>query len=454
MRDEDKSVGRADNQRALACALGLAAVAGALGCGARSTLPDLDAPPAQPAHTGICTQPTPVELPESLSFHARRPAFTRLARSTEVAAVYGLDTPGSNDLTAVPVGDVVFDPWGAWPPDWKGPFRISDAGGASFAVDVGDTQGFVLFGGFLASSGACGVMMGYGEDLDPTAPGLLGWGNDGCPGDAQPALFMATNLHAFPGDSYAFLMGYDALWGGTHHRLDLRDQGAASAGETPLCTKGPMVADGVPWEEGFLIAASGDMTAPDMDFCPDSMESDPAILSLRLHTPTPPPQMAGASLKLGSFGNPLSRVRLSRRGDGAWVFHQTRDPSGATSPIRAQRILVTGGSQDGQLDAAAAPLDIVPAGRSGFAAAPLGDGFALAWVEPGAAIGVAVFDDAGHEIGSTTVPGAPGATIEGPVTVLASPDASALLVGWSETPPQQVARVKVVRFDCLGNKGL
>src|SRR5262249_21343082 len=152
--------------------------------------------------------------------------------------------------------------------------------------------------------------------------------------------------------------------------------GAAQAGEIPLCTQGPMVADGVPWEKGFLIAASGDLTAPDIDFCDDSMESAPSILSLRLHTPAPPPVMPGASLSLGSVGDPLARVRLAARGDGAWLFHQTRDTSGATSPIRARRILVTGGSETGQIDVASSPLDLVPAGRSGFAAAPLGDGFA------------------------------------------------------------------------------
>jgi hypothetical protein len=465
MAIEDESVGGAHNLFALACGLCLAAIAGGLGCGARSPLQESDAPPSRPTDTPdagmICTEPTPIELPESLSFHVRRPALTRLAHSTDVSVVYGLDALETASITKVPLGDVVFDPWGAWPPDVKGPFRLSDTGGVSFAVDVGATQGFVLFGGFLQSTDNCSMTVGYGEDLDPTAPGLLEplgpslSGGNSCPGSTKSALFMATNLHAFPGDQSAFLMGYDGVWGGTHHRLDLRDKGGAQSEEIPSCTQGSMVADAVAWEKGFLVAASGDMTGLDIPLCYESQESPTTLLSLRLHTPTPPPAQAGPSLSLGAFDDPIARVQLSARGDGAWLLSQTfKTTDGATSPIHAQRIVVKGGSEDGQIEAPSAPFDVVPAGRKGFAAAPLGDGLALAWLEPDAAIGVAFFDDAGTEIATATVPAAPGAIIDGPVSVLAAPVASAVLVAWSETPPQQAARVKVVRFDCLDTKKL
>jgi hypothetical protein len=202
------------------------------------------------------------------------------------------------------------------------------------------------------------------------------------------------------------------------------------------CGLGPIPADGFANDEGFFAALS--TTTGNVDCALDEgtfVVGPPTQIQIttdggQYWSPIP--------LALLSFSDAIERVRLVPRPSGAWLLVQTRTPSGELGPVEARRLLASG-APDGE------PVGLVPGGSHGFAAAPLGDGFAAAWIEREGSLAVALFDGDGAQRAAASIPVDAPATAD-PVALLVSPDASALLVAWSEGEP---ANVRLARFGCL-----
>jgi hypothetical protein len=378
-----------------------------------------------------CVPLVEVALPAVDGFHARRPALVALDGKSSVAAVLGLDAVVASEPPAVPIADAVLDAWGPWPPAVAAPHVVAPDGGSSFAVAARAGAKLALFatvsGGMLA------------DGVDPLGSAAL-----------QPL----TGLNGATGAGFLAANGQKLAVGITRPLSDsvqglvfsVLPENETWGGFGTTCSNGALVGDAMPLGDQFLIAAA---TSVPVTSCGFSFVGPPRDVRLFRHVvpkPSDPDTVfkpIDDVLQVGS----LVRLRLSPRSDGAWLFAQVNGLDDHLEGVRAYRV-----SADAHVLGEGA--DVVAAGRTGFAAAPRGDGFALAWIEdPGpnaAALGVATFDANGAQVATQIYPLPAGASVTDPLAMQVSPDGAMLLVAWSQATPSAADSVHLVRFGCSG----
>jgi hypothetical protein len=406
-------------------------------CGARSSLLDLAGSPPDggtvepPECTPLTPAGPPVTVPDVVGFDALRPAMVPLAGGPEAAVVFALHPPMVSEPAPQPISDVTLDPWGAWPPAVSTPHQVAGSGGEVFFVAPRDDSAYALF----ADGGPGGVPL-FATSVDPAGEAVFS------PLDMAGAPRLLARSGAF------FLRAVE--YG------DDSDPNAAirwlstfvTYGEMPYiwtinCGLDSLVGDAIPYfGTGFLAIVTNQVANASCVSSGGMFQSGPAAeIQLRGYpldgTETLPPAII-------PFDDPVDRVRLLRRSQGAWALVQTRSAGGATGHVE-----VIGVNAAGSPDPALPPVEVAPAGTFGFAAAPLGDGFALAWVDPAGAIGVATFDASRTKLASTSIPIAGPASVTDPVSILTKKDASEIVVAWSERSPGAGARVRLTRLGCL-----
>jgi hypothetical protein len=414
------------------CALFAASLALFLtGCGSRSSLLDGVAsppstgsvePPPPPACVPLTEAGARVTLSEVVGFGAQRPAIAPLGDGSEIAIVFGLHPTVSSEPALDAIADVALDPWGAWPPAAAAPHQVADSGGEAFVVAP---RGDATYS--LLAAGPAGASQ-FAASVDPMGTAALAPSVDkGTPRFlARAGDVFLRSVEGGDGDDPAAAFRWLVV--------DVSEENGPGLG-TLNCGLDSLVGDAIPFfASGFLAAVTNQAVNPLCTSSNGTFAQGPASdLWIRGYpvggAAIPAPQMI-------PFGAAIERVRLVRRSAGAWVLAQTRGADGTRGPVEALRI-----DAAGMADPVSEAFAAAPAGTFGFAAAPLGDGFVIAWVEAGA-IGVATFDDAGTKRASTSLTVA--GSISDPVAVIAAEDASAIVVAWSED-----AQVRVTRLGCL-----
>lgn len=409
------------------------------GCGARSSLLDavasppdagtVEPPPPPPACVPLTAAGPPVTLSEVVGFGARRPALVPLGDGSTTALVFGLHPSGSSEPSPDAIADVVLAPWGVWPPAVNAPHQVAEAGGEAFVVAPGPEATYALF------AAAPGGGSQFAASVDPAGTAALAPVYEkGAP------RFLARSGNALL-RSYETGDGDDPAAALRWLIADVQQNEQPELG-TFNCGLDSLVGDAIPFFTlGFLAAATNQAINPLCTAPNGTFAQGPATeLLIRGYPLDGTAIMTPQAIQLGDA---IERVRLVPRSAGAWVLAQTRGTDGSRGPVEARRI-----DGAGMIEAAFTAVSAAPAGTFGFAAAPLGDGFAIAWVEAAGAIGVAAFDAAGVQRGATSIPIASPATVADPVAVLAAKDASAIVVAWSEEAPGAAARVRVTRLGC------
>lgn len=307
-----------------------------------------------------------------------------------------------------------------------GPHQVAWDGGVSFAVAPGPGSTYALLAELAGDS--------FAPDVHPRGYAAFAYN------------FPHPSSYAAP--TVAFLKG-----GGGQLAFGILDYRTLDFGTIPgpdatfggwTCSTQEMTGDAALVGPSFLVAASSNLH---VSVCGGPADGPPLAVQLFLQQPPNSNGLSFTALDYVQLLEPVARVRLSPRSDGAWMLTQTRSSMGALSSIRAFRISTDAHAVD-------PGVDVVPPARTGFAVASRGDGFTLAWIEPpgtgGAAISVTLFDAAGKQVASVSIPLALGASVTDPVSLLTSPDGSTLLVAWSQHTPGSDDLVHVARIGCPG----
>jgi hypothetical protein len=366
-----------------------------------------------------------IALPAVSGFHARRPALASLDTGDAVLA-FGLDAVVATEPPDVPLDDVVFAPWGAWPPAITGPHQLSAQAGASFAVAARPSGGT-----FALAFVAPGVGSTVARDVDPMSTVAA---SEGFPLFGE-TLSVATQANVS-------LAGFATEGEEVNRPYIDRINPEGGYSHAFSCSSTPIAEDVIPFGDGFLWAAAINGGPPD---CPKVPVPAGSLLVVRIPAggDTYAFQDAIDAGTLSDISEAPLRIRLAPRASGAWMLWQTS----AGAAVQAQR-----------LDANAAPdlppFDVVPAAQPGFAVAPYGSGIAVAWIDaagpPGTRLAIASFDDAGAQLGTAELPLGASSTVTGPLSLLTTKDA--LVVAWSEQDGDAPAQVHVARFaGCAGD---
>jgi hypothetical protein len=376
-------------------------------------------------------------LPETPGLDQHGVQVVPLGGGPEVVVAFGLHEAGESPGAIEPLGDVVVDPWGAWPPEVAFPHQLSATGGEGFVIGAREDPSISMITAAVKpeSSGL------FAPSVDPMGTanlvGISGYLVAGTPRFitqfAQRFVVGFDNvydaaasppLHLF---NTFVVLGSGDNWIGTH-----------------TCGRGALGGDAVPTDTGFVAALA---TSPDNPGC--EVTAGGFMVSGASHLRTvslvgdtdPPP-----TLDEVAFPGAIDRLRLVPRTSGTWVVLQTRGDDGSLGPIALRRL-----DANGKVDPAFAPADAVPAGSHGFAAAPLGDGLALAWIDAANAIGVAVFDAQGVQRAETSLSFEGTVSLDEPLAVVTASDGSSIVVGWSEQAPGTTARVRLAKLGCIPN---
>jgi hypothetical protein len=211
------------------------------------------------------------------------------------------------------------------------------------------------------------------------------------------------------------------------------------------CASAPFTADVIPTKGGFLVAtaagsAFGQCTLGDSD---PGLANDLQILKVDEATK----EITVMALFEGV--DPLAHVALAKRPEGAWVVWQETGASSLQPPPIRAALLDESGSQAGPL------VNITSDGQTNgpFAAAALGERLAVAWIDaldPSTpTIRLDLFNEEGSFVAGTSLGTGPAWLYDASLSLLASPDATQLLIAWTDMEPPAPANVRVARFSCV-----
>jgi hypothetical protein len=205
------------------------------------------------------------------------------------------------------------------------------------------------------------------------------------------------------------------------------------------CAAQPIEADAVPYADGWLVALSNGKNAPTAGGCPGGSAGagPPTRVDLLWVHPGTSFDFAGGL----DAGAPIQSVRAAPHADGAWLVYRVVS-GGKVAPIRVARrnVAQAGFVGPGDLGTEADfPLE--------FDAAALGDRLVIAWGNDPAGnpadLMLSVFDESIAPIATTAFE----PSFYGPLSVIGSPDAKSLVVGWATTSFGR--RIQLARFDCV-----
>jgi hypothetical protein len=337
---------------------------------------------------------------------------------------------GIGGLTLSQLNAMVLTPWSAWPPNTTAPTLVTAAASfnVTFAVETSTTYG-MLFGTTLAASSPNAAQSEIAlstqvPTMGPATPQLV---------DAmgQVAVFLVE-------DNGVTLAAWTRSTPGLG-RTDV-EMRLVGAGLSIDASSGGLCADDTP--PGAAIALDGSFlgavgTSQPFGACAGAAPSPATSVQLFRVREDGASPLVDPLVQVPLSGQ-LSWVALTPRTGGAWLLTQDLNTDGVV--IRPLDAKGTPG----------APICAVASQGTAVAAAPFGDGFALAWIESTTLnaprhLAVGLFDASGAELGVQRLQ-LDAATGGLPTGLVTSPATSAVLVGWASGS----AGVHVARFGCPG----
>lgn len=356
-----------------------------------------------------------------------------------VGLVFGrMEKPG-----AWRIAHVSFSPWGAWPLDLGPDFQASVVGGDSFAVAPALPSAQP---GFAALFYMPSDVSPWSTYLATAAAPMTSY--DSFPDGVSWSAWQPTVARALAHDGTRYLAAFETpLASTTRMSLTIVDGSSLDVHtlEDVACATDPLPAAVIPSDGGFLVASASGRSFGACSL--DDGVPGPAkeLQVMRLDAVTQ--QLALSS----SFEapDPVTQIAMVKRPGGAWlVWHAYGTTTWPEAPIVAT-LLDASGMQLGPI------MQLTHEGETWgpFAAAALGSRLALAWVDdidPSTPnLRLDLFDDDGAHVSGTVISTAPS-SLNGRLSLLASPDESELLLAWSDRLPPALAVVRVARFSCAG----
>jgi len=372
---------------------------------------------------------TTIALAGANDFHSERPVLVASAAQRGLVTLASSWTAVSGSPAGAQLRHVSFAPWLSWPPGDMGPSLLADLDrGASFAMTAADGERF----GLLVSDGG-----------NPQAPDGAFFSDRFEPGSTDIKVLTPIDadakrvLFAERSDDW-YLLGTERL-GLNHQSVVTPVQtfgggGVAQLATLPIGCAGSLLAiDAAATPDGWLVAASSNIAAPDP--CSFTSSIGPAGVVLLASV-----SRSAEITSLAPFfsGFPLLTLDLVAAADGAWLSYITDEPN--------LPIYLVGLSAAGEVRT---NLQLSSLSQGNMAIAPLGDLLAIAYVRSSKRIEVELRDAQGTLLSTESLraPADITGTVTGPISLLASPDERALLLAWSEDDGAQL--VHVTRFDCL-----
>ncbi|MEP7120170.1 MAG: hypothetical protein ABJE95_04630 [Byssovorax sp.] len=436
-------------------------------CGARSTLhdPSVNSPGSGGSGTGsatatsgtgvitgpgggpsaLCTTLVGLDPPLELvgidsPTSAHDPALLQLAQG-DVLALARHQAPNAPAVGSVNLIASRFDAWGTWLPDSVFASEVTASAPDFPFVSSAEPKGTFALGMKPFPQGGpidCQLQATYGISPDaPSSPGALTAHSNGTCDDYPISVATAQDgTHLVASDlSLGNETGVE-LRAMTIEVLDPTGELIISSIES--CATKRLVGDALPTTDGFLFVQSA---ADSLDcFNPTS----PRALFLRHFHGT-----IEDDFDVHDGFDDLVYTRILPRAGGSWILYRE---SGASAEVQPPAIAVPFGTDS----VAGSEFPVTNPGAGQVAAAAFGGGFAVASVDSidpsGATVLLRVYSPQGTLTAQTSF-STNGAWLGADrLAILASPDSSKLLVGWTGGDSGASARMMVRRFDCANVK--
>ncbi len=390
--------------------------------------------------------------------HQRNPQLTASAADlSRVSVVMAWMPTASGEMREIRHASL--SPWDAWPSDGLvGPAHLTatpadEAPNAeiddAFAVAPMDGDGFGLLfphpqGELPSIAYEVGYLPDIPADAEATATDLpVGLSNQ----YAAAAMFLGPGTSGRP-IGMQTKGSFAALGVGWAPRIGVMT-GAASSFWKIGCSPVPLVGDGEPYQDRWLLTFASNGTAFDDSACFIVSEIGlPDRVQIAVVSPSDG-ELAFVGADAWPAGARVKQLMTAPRGDGAWIaWTAGDDPS----------IGLARADGDGRI--ALAPVELVHPGGAALAGslglADLGDRAALAWIEhhegqdPPAedTLRVSIREADGSEALSAALPLESRARAR--VSVVGAPASEQIVVAWSErSTGSEPDRVRLARFACL-----
>lgn len=391
---------------------------------------------------GLINIEPPVEVPTASdgTTAARNPLLELLGTGDVLALVRGvpLTTP---DFTPTSVASVRLAPWMLWPPSIHPPNVIYQPGYKTPFVAAVEPQGTFALGVErypLNNPTGCDLdaLFGLVPDAPGPGPGSVSQSMPGTCEDAPVGIATAGDgTHLVAND----LMVQGGNPGSRILKAVLLDpKGGLLVSLDPYCASSHFVGDMLSVEGGLFFVHSSSDGGP----CISSPGPQGAARNLVLHRLH---DTVDTTESVYSGDDDLVYARVLPRQDGAWLIYRE---SGASALVQPPGMALPVGLQQGSGSA----FPITDSGAGQMAVAALGGGFVVAVVDsvdPSApTVLLRVYSGAGLVLAETSF-STNGAWLNGDrLTLIASPDSTSFLVGWTGTTSKPTSTLFLRRFDC------
>jgi hypothetical protein len=342
------------------------------------------------------------------------------------------------------VSQVRIAPWETWPPVFQPPLLVlSDSWNVPFVSSVEPIGTFAIGVEPFPKNNPSGCVMAaiYGLSPDaPPGPNALALSFDGKCDDAPISVATAGDGTHFVANDLGFISkDMQPVRGMVAHVLDA--SGKLLASPEPFCASGHFVGDVLSDETGFLFVHSS--TSPQSCSKPSPPEPARQLLVRRFDG------VKEETSLIYEGTDELVYARILPRNGGSWVFFRESGASALIQPEGMARRL-EGGKPSGEA------FPVTPAGSDRMAAATLGDGFVVAFVDntdPTAPlIFVRVFSESGTLVSEAAFSTSGAWLLGDRLTLVGSPDARSFLVGWTGATEPSGTETFLRRFNCIDHE--
>jgi hypothetical protein len=384
----------------------------------------------------ITHDPTPEE-------HTYRPYLVPATEDGErMSVVFSHESVDDPILGFERAAHVTFAPWGSWPEGLGPPLQAAPFFGAPFAAapaSPGKQPGFSALLHRYTNANPTNVYFAPAVDA---ATDYMEY-PEGVWVDSGEPSWPTALARGSPGYLAAYQVEHSPFW---HMRLALIDEAslAVSVLDDVSCGDVPLSAGVIPAAGGFLVA-----TATGEPFGACSMIDGGVGPPRSVHVLRVDQAAKTISLAASFEGEePVAQIATAKRPDGAWlVWREAAASKEPFPPIKAVVLDESG--------AAVGPVVLLTKeGQTGgpFAAAALGSGLVVAWIEPldatSATIRLGLFDETGSLVEDELYTTPASWIYEASLSLAMSPDGAQILLAWADGGPDLTSAVRVARFSC------